>query len=143
MNTRITELFSIDFPVIAGGMVWCSGWRLAAAVSNSGGLGLIGAGSMTPELLAEHIELCRKATDKVFGVNIPLMNPNSAKHIDCVIEHRVPVVFTSAGNPALYTQRLKEAGCKVVHIVANEKFALKAQNAGCDAVVAEGFEAGG
>lgn len=143
MNTRMTELFSIDFPVIAGGMVWCSGWRLAAAVSNSGGLGLIGAGSMTPELLAEHIELCRKATDKVFGVNIPLMNPNSAKHIDCVIEHRVPVVFTSAGNPALYTQILKEAGCKVVHIVANEKFALKAQNAGCDAVVAEGFEAGG
>ncbi len=143
MNTKITELFGIEFPLIEGGMIWCSGWRLASAVSNCGGLGLIGAGSMTPELLAEHIDQCRQATDRPFGVNIPLMNQHSAKHIETVIERRVPVVFTSAGNPSLYTQRLKEAGCKVVHVVANEKFALKAQNAGCDAIVAEGFEAGG
>ncbi len=143
MNTRITELFSTDIPIVSGGMVWCSGWRLASAVSNAGGLGLIGAGSMNEEVLSQHIELCRQATDRAFGVNIPLMNANSAKHIECVIKHKVPVVFTSAGNPALYTGRLKEAGCKVVHVVANEKFALKAQSAGCDAVVAEGFEAGG
>lgn len=143
MKTRITDLFSIDFPVVAGGMVWCSGWRLASAVSCCGGLGLIGAGSMSPELLEEHIEKCRKATDKPFGVNIPLMNVNSAEHINVVIKHRVPVVFTSAGNPATHTERLKQAGCKVVHVVANCKFALKAQSAGCDAVVAEGFEAGG
>ena len=143
MKTRITDLFSIDFPVVAGGMVWCSGWRLASAVSSCGGLGLIGAGSMSPELLEEHIEKCRKATDKPFGVNIPLMNVNSAEHINVVIKHRVPVVFTSAGNPATHTERLKQAGCKVVHVVANCKFALKAQSAGCDAVVAEGFEAGG
>lgn len=143
MNTRITELFSTDIPIVSGGMVWCSGWRLASAVSNAGGLGLIGAGSMNEEVLSQHIELCRQATDRAFGVNIPLMNVNSAKHIECVIKHKVPVVFTSAGNPALYTGRLKEAGCKVVHVVANEKFALKAQSAGCDAVVAEGFEAGG
>lgn len=143
MKTKITELFSIDFPLIAGGMIWCSGWELASAVSNCGGLGLIGAGSMTPEVLEEHILKCRQATSRPFGVNIPLMNPNSGKHIECVIKHQVPVVFTSAGNPALHTARLKEAGCKVVHVVANEKFALKAQNAGCDAVVAEGFEAGG
>lgn len=143
MNTRITELFSTDIPIVSGGMVWCSGWRLASAVSNAGGLGLIGAGSMNEEVLSQHIELCRQATDRAFGVNIPLMNANSAKHIECVIKHNVPVVFTSAGNPALYTGRLKEAGCKVVHVVANEKFALKAQSAGCDAVVAEGFEAGG
>lgn len=143
MKTKITELFSIDFPLIAGGMIWCSGWELASAVSNCGGLGLIGAGSMTPEVLEEHILKCRQATSRPFGVNIPLMNPNRGKHIECVIKHQVPVVFTSAGNPALHTARLKEAGCKVVHVVANEKFALKAQNAGCDAVVAEGFEAGG
>lgn len=143
MNTRITELFSTDIPIVSGGMVWCSGWRLASAVSNAGGLGLIGAGSMSEEVLSQHIELCRQATAGTFGVNIPLMNANSAKHIECVMKHKVPVVFTSAGNPALYTARLKEAGCKVVHVVANEKFALKAQSAGCDAVVAEGFEAGG
>ncbi len=143
MNTKVTELFGIEFPLIAGGMIWCSGWRLASAVSNNGVLGLIGAGSMTQEILAEHIDKCRQATDRPFGVNIPLMNQHSAKHIETVIERRVPVVFTSAGNPALYTQRLKEAGCKVVHVVANEKFALKAQSAGCDAIVAEGFEAGG
>jgi enoyl-[acyl-carrier protein] reductase II len=143
MNTRITELFSIDVPVISGGMVWCSGWELAAAVSNQGGLGLLGAGSMTPELLVEHIRKTKQATTKPFGVNIPLMNPNSAAHIEKVIEEKVPVVFTSAGNPALYTQKLKDNGIKVVHVVANEKFALKAQSAGCDAIVAEGFEAGG
>ena len=143
MNTRITELFSTDIPIVSGGMVWCSGWWLASAVSNAGGLGLIGAGSMSEEVLSQHIELCRQATAGTFGVNIPLMNANSAKHIECVMKHKVHVVFTSAGNPALYTTRLKEAGCKVVHVVANEKFALKAQSAGCDAVVAEGFEAGG
>jgi enoyl-[acyl-carrier protein] reductase II len=143
MNTRVTELFSIDFPIISGGMVWCSGWELAAAVSNQGGLGLLGAGSMTPDVLVEHIRKTKQATNKPFGVNIPLMNPNSATHIEKVIEEKVPVVFTSAGNPALYTQRLKDNGIKVVHVVANEKFALKAESAGCDAIVAEGFEAGG
>lgn len=143
MNTRVTELFSIDFPVISGGMVWCSGWELAAAVSNQGGLGLLGAGSMTPDLLVEHIRKTKQATNKPFGVNIPLMNPNSATHIEKVIEEKVPVVFTSAGNPALYTKRLQENGIKVAHVVANEKFALKAEAAGCDAIVAEGFEAGG
>jgi enoyl-[acyl-carrier protein] reductase II len=143
MNTRVTELFSIDFPIISGGMVWCSGWELAAAVSNQGGLGLLGAGSMTPDVLVEHIRKTKQATNKPFGVNIPLMNPNSATHIEMVIEEKVPVVFTSAGNPALYTQRLKDNGIKVVHVVANEKFALKAESAGCDAIVAEGFEAGG
>ncbi len=143
MNTRVTELFSIDFPIISGGMVWCSGWELAAAVSNQGGLGLLGAGSMTPDVLVEHIRKTKQATNKPFGVNIPLMNPNSATHIEKVIEEKVPVVFTSAGNPALHTQRLKDNGIKVVHVVANEKFALKAESAGCDAIVAEGFEAGG
>lgn len=143
MKTKITELFSIDFPLIAGGMIWCSGRKLASEVSNCGGLGLIGAGSMTPEVLEEHILKCRQATSRPYGVNIPLMNSNSERHIECVIKHHVPVVFTSAGNPSLYTAKLKEAGCKVVHVVANAKFALKAQNAGCDAIVAEGFEAGG
>ena len=143
MNTRVTELFSIDFPIISGGMVWCSGWELAAAVSNQGGLGLLGAGSMTPDVLVEHIRKTKQATNKPFGVNIPLMNPNSATHIEKVIEEKVPVVFTSAGNPVLYTQRLKDNGIKVIHVVANEKFALKAESAGCDAIVAEGFEAGG
>ncbi|MBO7225679.1 MAG: nitronate monooxygenase, partial [Bacteroidales bacterium] len=143
MNTRLTELFSIEFPIISGGMVWCSGWQLASEVSNQGGLGLLGAGSMTPEVLVEHIRKTKQATNKPFGVNIPLMNPMSGEHIEKVIEEKVPVVFTSAGNPALYTQRLKENGIKVVHVVANEKFALKAQAAGCDAIVAEGFEAGG
>lgn len=143
MNTRLTELFSIEFPIISGGMVWCSGWELASEVSNQGGLGLLGAGSMTPEVLVEHIRKTKQATNKPFGVNIPLMNPMSGEHIEKVIEEKVPVVFTSAGNPALYTQRLKENGIKVVHVVANEKFALKTQAAGCDAIVAEGFEAGG
>lgn len=143
MNTRICKVLSIDTPIISGGMVWCSGWELASAVSNQGGLGLLGAGSMTPEVLVEHIRKTKQATNKPFGVNIPLMNPNSAAHIEKVIEEKVPVVFTSAGNPALHTQRLKEHGIKVVHVVANEKFALKAESAGCDAIVAEGFEAGG
>lgn len=143
MGNRICEILEIKTPIISGGMVWCSGWELASAVSNEGGLGLIGAGSMTPEILADHIHKCRKATTNTFGVNIPLMNPNSPKHIDIVIQEKVPVVFTSAGNPATYTQRLKQAGIKVVHVIANEKFARKAQEAGVDAVVAEGFEAGG
>lgn len=143
MGNRICEILEIQTPIISGGMVWCSGWELASAVSNEGGLGLIGAGSMTPEILAEHIHKCRKATTNTFGVNIPLMNPNSPKHIDIVIQEKVPVVFTSAGNPSTYSQRLKQAGIKVVHVIANEKFARKAQEAGVDAVVAEGFEAGG
>lgn len=143
MNSRLCKLLSIELPVVSGGMVWCSGWELASAVSNQGGLGLLGAGSMTPDVLVEHIRKTKKATNKPFGVNIPLMNPASATHIEKVIEEKVPVVFTSAGNPALYTQKLKENGIKVVHVVANEKFALKAQSAGCDAIVAEGFEAGG
>ncbi|MBP1629559.1 MAG: 2-nitropropane dioxygenase [Bacteroidetes bacterium] len=143
MGNRICEILEIQTPIISGGMVWCSGWELASAVSNEGGLGLIGAGSMTPEILVEHIHKCRKATTNTFGVNIPLMNPNSPKHIDIVIQEKIPVVFTSAGNPATYTQRLKQAGIKVVHVIANEKFARKAQEAGVDAVVAEGFEAGG
>lgn len=143
MGNRICEILEIKTPIISGGMVWCSGWELASAVSNEGGLGLIGAGSMTPEILAQHIQKCRKATTNTFGVNIPLMNPNSPKHIDIVIQEKVPVVFTSAGNPSTYTQRLKQAGIKVVHVIANEKFARKAQEAGVDAVVAEGFEAGG
>lgn len=143
MGNRICEILEIKTPIISGGMVWCSGWELASAVSNEGGLGLIGAGSMTPKILAEHIHKCRKATTNTFGVNIPLMNPNSSKHIDIVIQEKIPVVFTSAGNPSTYTQRLKQAGIKVVHVIANEKFARKAQEAGVDAVVAEGFEAGG
>lgn len=143
MKTKITELFSIDYPVVSGGMVWCSSWRLASAVSNQGGLGLIGAGSMDEQVLREHIRKCRQATDKPFGVNIPLMNPNSEKHIECVIEEKVPVVFTSAGNPSLYTKKLKDNGIKVVHVVANTRFAKKAEDSMCDAVVAEGFEAGG
>lgn len=143
MGNRICEILEIKTPIISGGMVWCSGWELASAVSNEGGLGLIGAGSMTPEILAQHIQKCRKATTNTFGVNIPLMNPNSPKHIDIVIQEKVPVVFTSAGNPSTYSKRLKQAGIKVVHVIANEKFARKAQEAGVDAVVAEGFEAGG
>lgn len=124
-------------------MVWCSGWELASEVSNEGGLGLIGAGSMSPDVLREHIQKCKKATKNTFGVNIPLMNSNSPKHIDIVIEENVPVVFTSAGNPSTYTQKLVDNGIKVVHVIANEKFAFKAQEAGVSAVVCEGFEAGG
>lgn len=142
MNT-ITQLFNIKYPIIQGGMVWNSGYKLAAAVSNSGGLGLIGSGSMHPDILREHILKCQKATDKPFGVNIPLMYPNIEEIIHLVIELGVKIVFTSAGNPKTWTSFLKEKGITVVHVVSSSKFALKAQEAGVDAVVAEGFEAGG
>ena len=140
---RITELFKIKYPLIQGGMIWCSGWELAAAVSNAGGLGLIGSGSMYPEILREQILKCQAATDKPFGVNIPLLYPNIEEHLTTVIELKVPIVFTSAGNPKAHTARLKAAGITVVHVVSSNKFALKAQEAGVDAIVAEGFEAGG
>ncbi len=140
---RLCSLLGIQYPIISGGMVWCSGWRLASAVSNAGGLGLIGAGSMHPETLREHIGKCRAATDKPFGVNVPMLYPELDTIIDLIIEERVPVVVTSAGNPKTYTARLKAAGCKVLHVVASSKFALKSQEAGVDAVIAEGFEAGG
>lgn len=143
MSNRITSLFGIKYPIIAGGMVWCSSWRLASAVSNAGGLGLIGAGSMHPETLREHIQKCKAATDKPFGVNIPLMYPEVQKIIDIIIEEGVKNVFTSAGNPKLWTKKLQEKGIKVAHVVSSSKFALKCQEAGVDAVVAEGFEAGG
>jgi enoyl-[acyl-carrier protein] reductase II len=142
-SNRITDLFHIQFPIIQAGMIWASGWRLASAVSNAGGLGLIGAGSMYPEVLQEHIQKCKAATSKPFGVNIPLLYPNIDKHIQIVIEEGVKIVFTSAGNPKTWTQHLKSHGVTVVHVVSSSKFALKAQDAGCDAVVAEGFEAGG
>jgi enoyl-[acyl-carrier protein] reductase II len=140
---RITSLFDIKYPIISGGMVWCSGWRLASAVSNAGGLGLIGAGSMHPEVLREHIIKCKNAVNKPFGVNIPLLYPEIEKIIKIVIQEKVPVIFTSAGNPKIWTQTLKNEGIKVVHVVASSKFAQKCQEAGVDAVVAEGFEAGG
>lgn len=143
MNNRICEILNIQTPIISGGMVWCSGWELASAVSNEGGLGLIGAGSMNEDVLLDHIIQCKRSTNNTFGVNIPLMNPKSSSHIEIVINEKVPVVFTSAGNPSTYTQKLKDNGIKVVHVVANEKFALKAQEAGVDAIVGEGFEAGG
>ncbi len=139
----ITRLFKIRYPVIQGGMIWCSGWELASAVSNAGGLGLIGAGSMYPETLKTHIKKCKEATGNPFGVNIPLLYPQTDELIRIVIEEKVPVVFTSAGNPAKYTALLKENGITVAHVVANKKFALKAVEAGVDALVAEGFEAGG
>ncbi|MCC8152905.1 MAG: nitronate monooxygenase [Tannerellaceae bacterium] len=140
---RIAELFGIKYPIIQGGMVWCSGWRLASAVSNAGGLGLLGAGSMYPEVLREHIRKCKAATDKPFGVNLPLMYPNVEAIIEIIIEEKVPVVFTSAGNPKTWTSYLKEKGILVAHVVSSSKFAIKCQEAGVDAVVAEGFEAGG
>lgn len=143
MSTRITDLFGIKYPIVQGGMVWCSGWRLASAVSNSGGLGLIGSGSMYPEVLKEHIIKCRAATEKPFGVNVPLLYPDIDKHIKTIIGAGVKIVFTSAGNPKTWTSILKAEGIKVVHVVSSVKFALKAQEAGVDAVVAEGFEAGG
>lgn len=143
MNNLITQLFQIKYPIIQGGMVWCSGWKLASAVSNAGGLGLIGSGSMTPELLETHILKCKEVTSKPFGVNIPLLYPHAEAHIKILLKHKVSIVFTSAGNPALFTKKLKENGCKVVHVIANTKFALKAIEAGVDALVAEGFEAGG
>lgn len=143
MMQRVTDLLGIKYPIIQGGMIWCSGWRLASAVSNAGGLGLIGSGSMYPEVLLEHIQKCKRATNKPFGVNLPLLYPDIDKHLEHIINEKVPIVFSSAGNPAKYTFKLKEAGITVVHVVANKKFALKAEQAGCDAIVAEGFEAGG
>ena len=143
MENRICSLFGIRYPIVAGGMIWCSGWRLAAAVSEAGGLGLIGSGSMTPDLLREHIRRCREATRKPFGVNVPLMYRYADQIIETVIEERVPVVFTSAGDPKSRTAQLHEAGCKVAHVVSSSKFARKSEEAGVDAVVAEGFEAGG
>ena len=144
MNTnRICQLFQIRYPVISGGMVWCSGWRLASAVSNAGGLGLIGAGSMHPDVLAEHIAKCKAATDRSFGVNVPLLYPEIEKIMDVIVSSGVKIVFTSAGNPATWTPFLKERGITVVHVVSNTKFARKAVDAGVDAIVAEGFEAGG
>lgn len=143
MENKIKKLFGIDFPVIQAGMIWCSGWRLASAVSNAGGLGLIGSGSMYPDILREHIQKCKKATNKPFGVNIPLLYPDIERHINVVLEEGVKVVFTSAGNPKTWTPILKQNGITVVHVIANTKFALKSQEAGVDAIVAEGFEAGG
>lgn len=143
MNNRITELFDIEYPIIQAGMIWNSGWRLASAVANSGGLGLLGAGSMYPEILREHIIKCRTATDKPFGVNVPMLYPNIEEIMDIIIEEGVKIVFTSAGNPKTHTARLQSHGIKVVHVVSSVKFALKAQEAGVDAIVAEGFEAGG
>lgn len=142
-KNRITELFGIEYPIIQGGMVWISGWRLAAAVSNAGGLGLLGAGSMHPETLQEHIRKMREATDKPWGVNVPLMYPEIDRLIDLLISEGVKIVFTSAGSPKKYTQRLHDAGMKVVHVVSSSKFARKCEEAGVDAIVAEGFEAGG
>jgi enoyl-[acyl-carrier protein] reductase II len=140
---KITQLFNIKYPIIQGGMIWNSGYKLASAVSNAGGLGLIGAGSMYPEVLREHIQKCKKATDKPFGVNVPMLYPNIEEIIQIIIEEQVKIVFTSAGNPKTWTSYLKERGITVVHVVSSSKFALKAQEAGVDAVVAEGFEAGG
>lgn len=140
---RICQLFQIKYPIIQGGMIWCSGWQLASAVSNAGGLGLIGAGSMYPEILDEHIQKCKKATNAPYGVNLPLLYPNIEAHIQTIIKHKVPIVFTSAGNPSTWTKTLQNEGIKVVHVVSSVKFAQKAEAAGVDAIVAEGFEAGG
>lgn len=142
-SNRITQLFKIEKPIIQAGMVWASGWRLASAVSNAGGLGIIGSGSMYPDVLREHIQKCKAATAKPFAVNVPMLYPDIDKHLSIIIEEGVKIVFTSAGNPKTYTSMLKEHGITVVHVVSSSKFALKAQEAGCDAVVAEGFEAGG
>ena len=143
MTNRITTLFNIKYPIISGGMVWCSGWKLASAVSNAGGLGLLGAGSMHPETLREHIQKCKAATDKPFGVNVPLMYPQIEEMMEIIIAEEVKVVFTSAGNPKLWTKTLQESGIKVAHVVSSAKFALKCVEAGVNAIVAEGFEAGG
>ncbi len=143
MNNRITALFGIKYPIIQAGMVWCSGWKLAAAVSNAGGLGLLGAGSMYPEILIEHIQKCRKATSNPFGVNVPLMYSEVEKLMRIIIEQKVSVVFTSAGNPKTWTSELQKHEIKVAHVVSSLKFALKSEEAGVDAIVAEGFEAGG
>lgn len=143
MKNRLTTLLGIEYPIIQGGMIWCSGWRLASAVSNAGGLGLIGAGSMYPEVLREHIQKCKTATSKPFGVNIPLLYPQMDEILQILLDEKLEIVFSSAGNPAKYTPMLKERGVKVIHVVSSSKFATKAMEAGCDAVVAEGFEAGG
>lgn len=143
MKNKVTELFGIKYPIISGGMVWCSGWKLASAVSNAGGLGLIGSGSMYPEVLREHIQKCKAATNKPFGVNVPMLYPEIEKLIEIIIEEKVPIVFTSAGNPKVWTKKLQEHGIKVAHVVSSSKFALKCEEAGVDAIVAEGFEAGG
>jgi len=140
---RINELFGIKYPIIQGGMIWCSGWELASAVSNAGGLGLIGSGSMYPEVLRQHIRKCKVATNNPFGVNIPLLYRNIEEHINIIIQEGVKIVFTSAGNPKSYTARLQDHGIKVAHVIANKKFAIKCLDAGVDAIVAEGFEAGG
>ncbi len=141
--SRITDLLDIEYPIIQAGMIWCSPWQLAASVSNSGGLGIIGSGSMYPEVFEEHVVKCKKATEKPFAVNLPLIYPNIEDHVKTIIKHKVPIVFTSAGNPKTWTPLLKEADCKVVHVVSSAKFAQKAEAAGVDALVAEGFEAGG
>jgi enoyl-[acyl-carrier protein] reductase II len=143
MQNRINQLFNIDRPIIQAGMIWCSGWELASAVSNAGGLGIIGSGSMYPEVLLEHIQKCKNATSKPFAVNLPMLYPDIDKHIETIIKEKVPIVFTSAGNPKTYTALLKSHGIIVVHVVSSAKFAIKSQEAGVDAVVAEGFEAGG
>src|SRR5690606_11798790 len=143
MTNHITNLFKIKYPIVQGGMIWNSGWKLASAVSNNGGLGLLGAGSMYPDVLKAHIKKCKQATDKPFGVNLPMLYPDIDQHIETIIEERIPVVFTSAGNPKTWTETLKKEGITVVHVVSSAKFALKSQEAGVDAVVAEGFEAGG
>ena len=142
-NNRINTLLQLQYPIIQAGMVWCSGWRLASAVSNAGGLGLIGAGSMYPDVLREHIVKCKKATNKPFGVNLPLLYPDIDQHVSIILEEKVPIVFSSAGNPKTWTDILKKEGVKVVHVVSSAKFAIKAADAGVDAIVAEGFEAGG
>jgi len=142
-SNPVTDLFDIDVPIIQAGMVWASGWRLASAVSNAGGLGLIGSGSMYPDTLREHIEKFKAASNRSFGVNVPLLYPDIDKHIQIILDEKVPIVFTSAGNPKTWTGILKEKGINVVHVVSSSKFAKKAEEAGCDAVVAEGFEAGG
>jgi len=143
MRNKITELFGIDYPIIQAGMIWCSGWELASAVSNAGGLGIIGSGSMYPHILEEHVQKCKAATDKPFAVNLPMLYPDIDEHIETIIKYEVPIVFTSAGNPKTWTKHLQDHGIKVVHVVSSLKFALKAQDAGVDALVAEGFEAGG
>jgi enoyl-[acyl-carrier protein] reductase II len=143
MENRITKLFQIKYPIIQAGMIWCSGWKLASAVSNAGGLGIIGSGSMYPEVLDEHIRKCKIASNKPFAVNLPMLYPDIDKHVETIIKHKVPIVFTSAGNPKTWTNYLQKEGIIVVHVVSSVKFALKAQEAGVDAIVAEGFEAGG
>ncbi len=142
-ENRVTQLYGIKYPIIQAGMIWASGWRLASAVSNAGGLGIIGAGSMYPDVLLEHIQKCKQATDKPFAVNVPLLYPDIDKHMKHIIDEKVPIVFTSAGNPKTWTATLKDAGIIVTHVVSSAKFAKKCEDVGCDAVVAEGFEAGG